>query len=90
MALADDRMKELAALYGNLGEVDELSALRAAKDDINGSKSLNKEDISWLQNNIGYIVPVDNSSAKSNTFYKRQHPCGHPRQRGRGRDHRRQ
>jgi endonuclease YncB( thermonuclease family) len=70
MTLTDARMKELAALYGNLGEVNELSALRAAKDDLAGSKTLNKEDFAWLQSNVGYTVPVDNSSANANTFYK--------------------
>lgn len=70
MALTDSRMKELAALYGNLGEVDELSALRAANDDISGSKTLNKEDISWLQSSVGWTIPVTDSSATTNSFYK--------------------
>jgi len=63
-------MKELAALYGNLGEINELSALRAAKDDISGSKTLSKEDFSWIQSNIGYVVPGDSSPGSNNQFYK--------------------
>ncbi|MFA5696546.1 MAG: hypothetical protein WC917_03830, partial [Bacilli bacterium] len=67
MTLTDSRMKELAALYGNLGEVDELSALRAANDDISGSKTLNKEDINWLQTSVGWTIPVTDSAANTNS-----------------------